>query len=103
MGSPMPDCLQSAFSWWVNRLVDQGMDPWEHDAVREHIRTLPATSQRGLDNFSCGILAVNGLSHHYVPEVELLDATPTAVAIERIISFNRICTIHRDTVVSSIH
>src|ERR1700676_3886673 len=56
-GDRAPDWLREVTNWWLSKHVEAKFD-WE---------VLPCSTQR--DGFSCGILAMNGLAHSFLPAV----------------------------------
>ncbi len=59
-GSPPPELVQ-VLHWWLTR----------HGFKEYKIKNLWCTQQ--MDSFSCGIIAMNTLQHHFFPESPLLD------------------------------
>ncbi|KAI0691391.1 hypothetical protein BC835DRAFT_1417150 [Cytidiella melzeri] len=96
MHADMPKDLRRAVLWWITRLIDQGLQCNKNVPVDQWLRRLPITSQAPYNSFSCGMLAVNALTHHYIPDVELVKLSRNSLAIERIAAFNDICRIHLD-------
>ncbi|KAJ7149280.1 hypothetical protein C8R43DRAFT_1128635 [Mycena crocata] len=72
----IPAKLIAAYTWWLGH----------HSSMEFKTGKLPITRQ--MDGFSCGILALNGLSHYADPSVPLLDSGKWEVA--RLKAFNAI-------------
>lgn len=95
MGEPMPKNLRAAFLWWIQCLTGEDNTPFPEMWLRE----LPVTKQRGGDDFSCGILALNGLAHH-LSHVPLLsnEARGRSIAEAQMKAFLDVCKIHAHSV-----
>lgn len=98
MGGEMPQSLRSGLLWWIRRLIEKGMKHKNGIPAEQWLRPLPVTAQAKGDGFSCGMLAVNGLEHHYLPDRPLLDPARCSLAAARISAFNDICKIHFEAV-----
>ncbi|KAI0700281.1 hypothetical protein BC835DRAFT_1412087 [Cytidiella melzeri] len=96
MHADMPKDLCRAVLWWITRLIDQGLQCNKNVPVDQWLCRLPITSQALYNSFLCGMLAVNALTHHYIPNVELVEPSRNSLAIEQIAAFNDICWIHLD-------
>ncbi|KAI0685926.1 hypothetical protein BC835DRAFT_1309731 [Cytidiella melzeri] len=77
MHADMPKDLRRGVLWWITRLIDQGLQCNKNVPVDQWLRRLPITSQAPYDSFSCGMLAVNALTHHYIPMLNLLNRLAT--------------------------
>lgn len=62
---PPPQELCNVMGWWISTVVggDLSKEPWKWT-------TLPCAEQT--DGYSCSILAINCLTHHYIPMNRLL-------------------------------
>ncbi|KAI0694191.1 hypothetical protein BC835DRAFT_1306389 [Cytidiella melzeri] len=77
MHTDMLKDLRRAVLWWITRLIDQGLQCNKNVPVDQWLCRLPITSQAPYDSFSCRMLAVNALTHHYIPDVELVNRLAT--------------------------
>ncbi len=98
MGNLMPEDLRRGFLRWISRLHQQGMPQHRNSPVDQWVRGMPVAPQAVYDDFSCGMLAVNALRHHYFPNVALAESSRTALSLERIEAFNTVCRTHLDAV-----
>lgn len=98
MGNLMPEDLRRGFLWWISRLHQQGMPQHRNSPVDQWVRRIPVAPQAIYDDFSCGMLAVNALRHHYLPDVALVKPSRSALSLERIEAFNTVCRTHLDAV-----
>ena len=101
----MPARIRNAFIWWIDRLSSLGFVSSDGSRVRKGkdwvVETLPITSQRNGDDYSCGMLAVNSLEHALLHE-PLIASNAQAIAHLRIRSFLEICQLHLEDVSDTI-
>jgi hypothetical protein len=86
MGKPVPSNISDAMNWWVSM----------HSSKAFVTVTLLTTTQE--DGHSCGLLAPNALSHHYLPATYPL-ADPNNIAEARMKAFLSVSTKHLDNLV----
>jgi Ulp1 family protease len=81
LGSSMPSNKASSFRRWVCHMLDRsGQKIPEIDIS---IYPLAISTQR--DPFSCGLFALNAISHHYIPQNSpLLQSTVLSLAHSRL-------------------
>lgn len=97
----IPPSVSSVFMWWIQRLISQSsaLEPGNPfpDSPSEWLQQLPIAIQRAGDDFSCGVLALNALEHHLLPEiVPLLPADRHIISQARMKAFVAIANIHLD-------
>jgi hypothetical protein len=81
MGQTMPSIVEDTYNWWLGQHCNSTFD----------IKSLPCTLQD--DTFSCGLLAVNALEHHFLPaEYPLIAKSAVAIGHIQCFHIRNLCT-----------
>jgi len=94
LGQPMPKSSQTGFTKWIKHLYQRSSRSAGGDLIQ--VCSLPTGYQN--DGASCGLFALNAISHHYLGH-PLLSPNPTLLACRRIeiaqdlIQENTVCPI----------